>query len=353
MARIAWPRIVHATIVLLIFYGTAGALYGTEVLPGDTLDIVLTSIIVGIVTLACIVVYLMSVPACCISEQHWGNLLPKGVEEGLVHNGASLDKFQVIGAHNSSHVANVFGLFFIKVWRYTLPPLKSQLDQGIRHFEIDAWYDRTNDEWFMLHENLIDQLTVDDAPASLHGSLERIYEWSKAHPDHFPLILNLDIKGSYTYGFAWAAPIFGRGLQTDSSYTPAAYQKVKDIVKSIWKPNKLFTPMDLKANATSGVSLRDYVRENGWPSVTDLKGKTLVFLNLYGELKGGAIHADEKLFFVRGHDFDNDKDYVYYENNYDRVQQHNCVSRSLSLDTPANFISPNYLTGVETSVYLM
>lgn len=50
-------------------------------------------------------------------------------------------RFWMLGTHNSCHVASLFAVF-VPYWRYTHATLEQQLGAGLRHIELDIWFDR-------------------------------------------------------------------------------------------------------------------------------------------------------------------------------------------------------------------
>ena len=68
-------------------------------------------------------------------------------ERKLLAEGGRLDHFTLIGTHNSCHRANLFGGLAVPRWRYSHHPLLAQLELGIRHIEIDLWYNSTSTQW--------------------------------------------------------------------------------------------------------------------------------------------------------------------------------------------------------------
>jgi len=74
-------------------------------------------------------------------------LLRPEEEAALVAADRPLNDYCVVGTHNSCHVCSLFGWFFIKPWHYSHPRLTHQLDYGIRHLELDIWYNRGMDRW--------------------------------------------------------------------------------------------------------------------------------------------------------------------------------------------------------------
>eukprot|EP00665_Eupelagonemidae_sp_cell47_P000191 gene191-7906_t len=87
------------------------------------------------------------------------SLLTQEEEEAAAASPRPLDEWQVLGSHNSCHVASLFAAF-VPYWRYTHAPLRAQLEMGLRHIELDLWFLRRRGEWVVRHEALIDPLTT-------------------------------------------------------------------------------------------------------------------------------------------------------------------------------------------------
>eukprot|EP01059_Diplonema_ambulator_P020993 TRINITY_DN34976_c0_g1_i1.p1 TRINITY_DN34976_c0_g1~~TRINITY_DN34976_c0_g1_i1.p1 ORF type:complete len:341 (+),score=55.41 TRINITY_DN34976_c0_g1_i1:47-1069(+) len=338
MAAVRWGRIVACWLVV----------FGIQVM--NRIGFHVGWPFTWIVYCACLVVVLAATPARWVLPRNGvNNLLPDEVERALVEEDLSLDSYKVYGTHNSTHQCNVFGWLFVRDWTYSHTALLAQLDNGIRHLEVDTWYNCTAGEWQVKHENLLDDLTVHGTPETLHDTLLQLASWCESRPDHFPLLVNLDIKGGYHEGLGWAAPLIGRGLGGAQDYTQQAYAELQRLAQKMWRPERLFTPREITGR--HGATLRNAVESCGWPSVAALKGKTLLFLNLYGTKQHAAHLADSSFFFIRGHDFANDSSTIYYECNYDLAAQRNCISRSLNINASANLISVNDLTSVRTSIH--
>ena len=96
----------------------------------------------------------------------------RNTEEQLVAMGGRLDQFVLIGTHNSCHRANMLSRF-IPHWQYSHAPLLEQLElgaqllalawadccAGMRHIELDLWYNYTSARWEIWHES-VDPLTT-------------------------------------------------------------------------------------------------------------------------------------------------------------------------------------------------
>ena len=320
MAVVIWRRVVASVSVLALLLNTHGA----------GLGIVANSV----VAVLCMVVILASVPATWVRPRR-KELLPKDVEEELVTSGRTFDQHCLFGTHNSTHQCSVFGWLLVSSWRFTHASLLDQLDDGIRTIELDIWYNIGKKSWEVRHENLIDCLTTADTPEGLEDTLRSLFAWSEAHSAHFPLVINLDIKGSFQDGLGWAAPLIGRGLGGSCTNSESAYRKLQEVIEGVWGEDKVFTPRSLKEHhGAPEMGLRECVSAYGWPQVGELKGKSIFLLNLYGKIKHSARACDASFFFVRGHDHCTDSDAIYFESGVQGDTAHSTFMwRALSLST--------------------
>ena len=67
-----------------------------------------------------------------------------------------LNKGLYLGTHNSCHVSPLFSGCFPAhcgpaQWRYSHPPIIEQLEDGIRHVEIDIWFNMDTRHWEIFH----------------------------------------------------------------------------------------------------------------------------------------------------------------------------------------------------------
>jgi len=191
-----------------------------------------------------------------------------------------LNHFQIIGTHNSVHVAGLFSIF-IPYWRYTHTSLANQLNIGVRHIELDLWFNKSIQKWEIWHES-IDRLTV--TPLFLSDVLSHLMSWSKSHNNHFPLTFNLDIKGSYYAGTSYFTPwLLGRGFSPNATkYDKYVFEMLEREILDIWHLPSLFTPASMLLE-TKSKCVRDAIENFGWPTVEQLRGKSMFQLNLNGK----------------------------------------------------------------------
>lgn len=119
----------------------------------------------------------------------WAPLLPGPAASagcaGLSAAGLRLNHAQVLATHNSYHAAPADSIVAVTPeWNYTHPPLDTQLDRGVRSFELDVFYDAAADVLKVMHIPGSDEASNCE---TLPDCLQLASSWSKAHPGHFPL----------------------------------------------------------------------------------------------------------------------------------------------------------------------
>lgn len=251
-----------------------------------------------------------------------------------------LSDLQFIGTHNSYHIAPdqaVFdrmketgyresarwtGAALEEALSFTHPPIRQQLDLGLRMFEFDLHDDpaggRFADPGFL--KALTPEIAASLAPIDPTGALQQpglkvfhtadtdvrsqclrfvqcledIRDWSAAHPGHMPIFIQLESKEGRkpilagAYEPAEAAP-----------FTDASWQRLHDEILSVFSPEQIFTPKDLRGEHTS---VNAAVRAEGWPGAETLAGKVIFLLlddpgpqTAYVELTENSL---EPLLFV-------------------------------------------------------
>eukprot|EP01065_Artemidia_motanka_P048832 TRINITY_DN7977_c0_g1_i1.p1 TRINITY_DN7977_c0_g1~~TRINITY_DN7977_c0_g1_i1.p1 ORF type:complete len:410 (+),score=115.81 TRINITY_DN7977_c0_g1_i1:57-1232(+) len=262
-----------------------------------------------VVALVSLVALLGAVPMPCIKPSYStqpGSLLTRAEEEAAAASQLPLDRFRIVGSHNSCHVASMFSAF-IPYWRYTHAPLLTLLGMGLRHLELDLWFSRRTGCWEIRHEALIDPLvTVEDT--AFVSVLRMLLGWSRQNTGHFPLILNLDIKGAYRTGRSWFAPVCGRDL-SDRHCDKVALERLRGEIESVWPAHGLILPSDVIGQSAT---LREAVGAHGWPPVCTLRGRCMFLLNIYGDRCGLRRVADHAWWWVRDSG-DDDPNCVYAE----------------------------------------
>lgn len=247
----------------------------------------------------------------------------------------TIDELQVIGSHNSYHLAPqeeigaVISAFAPDYWEqldYSHLPLTEQLEEhGIRQLEIDVYADpdggRYADRPAMV---IIDQPTASGVPeldepgfkvmhiqdfdfattcVTFVACLEEVEAWSSAHPDHVPVMIMVETKSDSieegaaglgvdvgALGIDWTEPI---------EMTPELFADLEAEVLEVFPREQIITPDDVRGDAAT---LDEAVRTTGWPTLASSRGKVLFSLvdtgadrDLYLE---GAPALEGRLFFT-------------------------------------------------------
>ncbi len=229
-----------------------------------------------------------------------------------------LNELQFIGSHNSYHVAPeppVLGwLSFLanavpdvasalgdpQQLNYTHAPLTTQLQRGIRSFELDVAADPAGGTFSrpLLIELLdlpVQRPTGLDQPGmkvlhiqdidwrstcpTLIGCLEELKAWSDDQPDHLPVIINVELKEDRL-----PAPFDATQITPfDAAQLDALDAEIRSVLG-----DRLITPDDVRGDAAD---LRTAVTTEGWPTVAESRGRFLFFLD----------NADVRGRYLEGH----------------------------------------------------
>lgn len=230
--------------------------------------------------------------------------------------GVRLNEVQFIGTHNSYHVAPdqaVFDLMLATGYResdewtaerlvpalsFTHPPLQTQLDRGLRLFELDVHHDPNGglftDPGFL--RALAPAVAAKTAPVDPNGELARpgfkvfhtvdtdvrstclrfvlclqeIRAWSIANPGHLPIFIQIEIKE-------------GRKPALSDAYMPAptvpfdrdAWARLHAEIRSVFSDKDMFSPAELRGEFAS---VNAAVRARGWPAADALAGQVIFML---------------------------------------------------------------------------
>lgn len=217
--------------------------------------------------------------------------------------GPRLDQVQVIGTHNSYHIApHPFLEARIRAQdpeaadatAYTHRPLTDQLERlGIRQLELDLFADPSGGLFaepagiptpepnggpsvprppeatmrkpgfkILHHPDFDFQSTV----ATFREALVEIREWSLAHPDHVPVFVLLELKGpsskpTPTLPIEWTEPLL--------------FAMEQEILE-VFDPTHLLTPDEVRG---AHPSLRQAIQNHGWPALAAVRGRILFALD--------------------------------------------------------------------------
>ena len=229
-----------------------------------------------------------------------------------------LNEIQVVGSHNSYHVAPDPALYDIIAplvtdggenaaeWLYTHAPLDQQLDRGVRSFELDVFADpdgglfldpqapvlfdlpHTPDPalaepgWKVLHVQDIDFETT--CP-TLIGCLETIEAWSDANPDHEPIPILIEVKNQ---------PLpEGFDLTPVVEVIDAAVLDTLDAeIRSVFDPDDVLEPDEVRGDAAS---LVEAIESGGWPTVEESLGQVYFVMDNGGDIDVAYLDGTPQL----------------------------------------------------------
>jgi hypothetical protein len=207
-----------------------------------------------------------------------------------------LNQIQVLGTHNSYHIAPK------PVVLDTMPPqrrqgleyshrsLTEQLSQlGVRQFEIDVFadpdggryarpsvYKLTGDTTNPVMETRgfkvlhVQDLDVHSTCPTFVACLTEIKAWSTANPGHLPLMIMIEAKDTAIqnrpgFEFVTPHPIGARELDA-----------LDDEIRSVFAADRVITPDSVRGdNAT----LAEAIRKDGWPTLRQARGKVMFALD--------------------------------------------------------------------------
>ena len=195
-----------------------------------------------------------------------------------------------------------------KALDFAEPPITSQLDLGARSLEFDVAYDPKGGLYahpagaLMAMELMSDQYVHDmsrpgfkvihildidfnSSCMTLVNCLQGVAAWSRAHPDHLPIVIGIRSNDDKT-------PM--PGATHPLKFDPRAFDALDTSILSVFHPNEIITPDMVQG---SFHSLRDAVQAGSWPTLGVARGK-LVFLLDDGKEKAemyrGRRHSLEK-----------------------------------------------------------
>lgn len=257
-----------------------------------------------------------------------------GDGEDLPGDELALTEIQVLGSHNSYHlpavpaVADALAVLVPDLWAeidYGHLPLTEQLEEyGIRQFELDVFADPeggayANPAAFQLLEieaptggvmaepgfkvaHIADIDTNTTCPTFV-ACLEEIEAWSRANPDHLPVMVMVETKGDDLRAGAGGLGIDVDSLEAEFSsppeMTPELYEDLEAEVRSVFDGDRILVPDDVRGDADT---LEEAVLAEGWPTVGELRGKVIFALVDTGEAREvyveDAPSLEGKLFFT-------------------------------------------------------
>jgi hypothetical protein len=181
-----------------------------------------------------------------------------------------LNQLQAKGTHNSYHIEPEGNT--IAPWDYTHLPLDEQLrSQGVRKVELDTYINEAEQAFEVYHFPTIDAVTT---CLKFVDCLARVKLFSDENPAHHPVFIQIEPK----------TPV------------PAAAEEhfalLEAEISSVWPRERIVTPDDVRKDSAT---LRDAVLEHGWPTLGEVRGKVLFFVNESGPFRTAYTRGDQNL----------------------------------------------------------
>jgi len=240
-----------------------------------------------------------------------------------------LNQLQVIATHNSYHAMPPAALHeLVKKaypdavnWEYDHAPLDVQLNRGIRSFELDIHH--TDKGYEVFHVQDFDAACT---CGDFTGCLRVIRDWSRAHPEHVPIITLLELKkedvkqaSTKTYPF--------EGEDLDA---------LDQLLLSVFPRGDLLTPDDVRGDYAT---LSQAVRAGNWPPLAQSRGKCMFVSTHRGSTPElytqGAPSCEGRPMFMQGTG-DKPYDAVFVINNPMDPQLAACVEEGFIVRTRAD-----------------
>ncbi|WP_277968333.1 Ca2+-dependent phosphoinositide-specific phospholipase C [Sphingomonas echinoides] len=215
----------------------------------------------------------------------------------------AMNDIQVVGSHNSFK-AKIPDAVMSRIRAaepklaqgldYYHLPLAQQLDHGVRQIEIDifadpkggryaapageAWakaagektgFDRAamlKPGFKVFHIPDVDYLSTCVTLVRCLGEVDR---WSRAHPRHLPIMITINAADTPS-----SRPEIATPLALDDR---ALLDALDGEIRSVLPGRRLITPDEVRGNAPS---LRDAVREKGWPSLDAARGRIFILFDV-------------------------------------------------------------------------
>ncbi|KRC78348.1 Ca2+-dependent phosphoinositide-specific phospholipase C [Sphingomonas sp. Root241] len=222
---------------------------------------------------------------------------------GAAASPQAMNDIQVVGSHNSFK-ARIPAAVMAKLRAmepksadgldYYHVPLSKQFDAGVRQIELDifadpkgglyadpkgeAWakaageatgFDRTamlKPGFKVLHIPDVDYLST---CTTLVRCLREVDRWSRAHPDHLPIMITINATDQPSTRSGIASPL--------SLADKPLLDALDGEIRSVLPGKRLITPDDVRGTAPT---LREAVRSRGWPALSAARGRIYILLDV-------------------------------------------------------------------------
>ena len=248
-------------------------------------------------------------------HHHHPATITSPTNDALAYADSPINHLQVIGSHNSykraiqselkAIIESQFNISLDSI-DYSHIPVLDQLNLGLRNLEFDVYWDPkgglytppaahalmrqagiTPDPWDPDDQartpgfKVIHDLDADFTTwyVNFEPLLVDLREWSRAHPNHLPIIVTMNCKE-------------GRrripGAIPPAPFTPDSLAILDNTIRNFLTDDHLITPDDIRRNHEH---LRDAVLAEGWPTAVEAAGKFIFVLDHAGETRDEFLEA--------------------------------------------------------------
>lgn len=236
-------------------------------------------------------------------------------------DGLKMNQLQTMGTHNSYKMA-IAPLEMANLRArnpkaadtldYSHVPLTDQLNDGARELELDFVYDPKGGRYSTpLGRKMAPATTPYDlAPLSKPGMkvmhvpdidyrsvcpllvdcFKEVRAWSKAHPDHVPILIIFNLKQDQLK-VPGAVPLL--------PFDAAAMDAVDAEIRSVFKPGELITPDRVQGKRKT---LREAVMAGAWPTLKQARGKIMLAMDespdVVAVYRGARKSLEGRMMFV-------------------------------------------------------
>jgi hypothetical protein len=272
-----------------------------------------------------------------------------------------MNDIQVLASHNSYHqepepalMAALRGAIGNQVdaWEYTHLTLPEELDHGVREIELDVFVDSPTGGHYatpklvpLLGLAPVDPRMQEPGLKVLHvqevdyrsscptfvSCLEQVRGWSDDHPDHLPIVIQIEPKDDSIGDPA------GLGFVDPLPWTTPAFGTLEAEITSVFPDERLIRPADVKGDHST---LRDAVLADGWPTLAEARGRVLFALDDTGAERAlyRALHPDvsDRLVFAAAAPPDPEAAFVVMNDPFDTTDIRALVQQGFLVRTRAD-----------------
>ncbi len=229
--------------------------------------------------------------------------------------GLRLNQIQVIGTHNSYHreppaeatawrqsdfVRQAALSLAALATGYSHVSFTEQLSRlGVRQLEIDLYPSEDGHDFPVLHHPVFDEVST---VPTLRAALREIRAWSRAHPRHVPVLVQLELKIRRVLPGTPDDPALRErlaALPAPREWDAAQFAALESAIHAELTATDLLTPDDMRGDA---LTIRDALATRGWPLLEAVRGRIFFALDNEGAVRDRYLGPEQdgrgRLLFV-------------------------------------------------------